>query len=97
MLSPILVRRLTEIFGFIALGLVLAVTAFAQVDTGAIAGTVKDTSGGVVPGVKVTIANEDTRLSLSTTSSSAYQSYLSPVQLASHYGSTAWTDCRPHQ
>src|SRR6266566_4059509 len=81
MLSPILVRRLTEIFGFIALGLVLAVTAFAQVDTGAISGTVKDTSGGVIPGVKVTIANEDTGLSVSTTSGSAGEYVFSPVKI----------------
>src|SRR6266550_1387244 len=70
MLSPILVRRLTEIFGFIALGLVLAVTAFAQVDTGAISGT-----------VKVTIANEDTGLSVSTTSGSAGEYVFSPVKI----------------
>ena len=71
MLSPILVRRLTEIFGFLALGLMLAVTTFAQVDTGAISGTVKDPSGGVIPGVKVTLTNQDTGLSVSTASGSA--------------------------
>ena len=56
MLSPILVRRLTQIFAFVALGLVLAVTAVAQVDTGANSGTVKDTSGGVIPRVKLPAA-----------------------------------------
>src|SRR5437870_11695651 len=88
MLSPILVRRLTEIFGFIALGLVLAVTAFAQVDTGAISGTVKDTSGGVIPGAKVTIINEDTGLSISTTSGSAGEYVFTPVKIG-HYSVSA--------
>jgi len=39
----------------------------AQVDTGAILGTVKDQSGAVIPGAKVTVTNEGTSLSLSTT------------------------------
>src|SRR5437868_4713133 len=81
MLRPILVRRLTQIIGFIALGLVLAVSTFAQVDTGAVSGTVKDTSGGVIPGVKVIIANEDTGLSVSTTSSIAGEYVFSPVKI----------------
>jgi len=41
---------------------------FGQVDTGAIQGTVKDQSGAVVPGVRVTLTNEGTGLSLVTTS-----------------------------
>lgn len=81
MLSPILVRRLTQILAFIALGVVLPVTTFAQVDAGAISGTVKDPSGGVIPGVKVTIANEDTGLSTSTTSGSAGEYIFSPVKI----------------
>ena len=88
MLRPILVRRLTQIFGFIALGLVLAVSTFAQVDTGAVSGTVKDTSGGVIPGVKVIIANEDTGLSVSTTSSIAGEYVFSPVKIG-RYSVTA--------
>lgn len=81
MLRPILVRRLTQILAFIALGVVLPVTTFAQVDAGAISGTVKDPSGGVIPGVKVTIANEDTGLSTSTTSGSAGEYIFSPVKI----------------
>lgn len=81
MLRPILVRRLTQILAFIALGVVLPVTTFAQVDAGAISGTVKDPSGGVIPGVKVTIANEDTGLSTSTTSGSAGEYVFSPVKI----------------
>ena len=45
------------------LGLLLfCSTAFAQVDTGTILGTIKDTSGAVIPGVAVTLTNEDTKV-----------------------------------
>jgi hypothetical protein len=37
----------------------------AQVDTGTILGTVKDSSGAVVPGAKVTITHEGTSFTLS--------------------------------
>ena len=42
----------------LAVMLLLARPTFAQVDTGAILGTVKDQSGAVVPGAKVTMTNE---------------------------------------
>ena len=42
--------------------LVLAAAAAAQTNTGQIAGTVKDTSGGVLPGVTVTITNVNTNI-----------------------------------
>ena len=46
------------VFG-VVLALVLAATpAAAQVDTGSIRGTVKDQSGGVLPGATVTITHE---------------------------------------
>jgi hypothetical protein len=37
---------------------VAATTAFAQVDTGTILGTIKDGSGAVVSGAKVTLTHE---------------------------------------
>lgn len=40
-------------------GLLLAVTAWGQVTTGTIAGTVKDTSGAVVPNATVTITDTE--------------------------------------
>ena len=43
---------------------------FAQVDAGAILGTVTDQSGGVINGAKVTLTNEGTGASLSITTSS---------------------------
>jgi Carboxypeptidase regulatory-like domain len=49
--------------------LLVSSSALAQVDTGAILGTVTDPSGAVVPGAKVTATNLGTRLALSTTTS----------------------------
>src|ERR1700761_5957736 len=62
--------------------------AVAQVDTGSILGTVKDTSGAVVPGAKVTLSNEDTGLVEITTSGSAGEYTFSPVKIG-HYSVTA--------
>src|ERR671915_1581773 len=42
----------------IALLVLLAVPSAAQVDTGAIRGTVRDQSGGVLPGATVTVTHE---------------------------------------
>lgn len=48
--------------------LLLAAPAGAQVDTGTIRGTVKDESGGVLPGAAVTITHEGQALALSAVS-----------------------------
>jgi carboxypeptidase family protein len=58
-----------------ALGCVLltAMPAAAQFDRGQISGTVKDSQGGVVPGVTVTVTNLDTQMTRTTvTDSSGY-------------------------
>src|SRR6185503_15706660 len=52
-------RRLPILF--ILLGFV-AVPSLAQVDTGAILGTVRDPSGGVLPGATVTLTHVQTRI-----------------------------------
>src|SRR5205085_8423055 len=41
-------------------GLVFSVLAWGQTDTARIVGTVSDTSGGVIPGVTVTVKSEKT-------------------------------------
>jgi hypothetical protein len=46
---------------------VASATIFAQLPTATILGVVKDTSGGVVPGVKVTVRNVDTSQSRTVT------------------------------
>src|SRR5262245_10175283 len=50
----------------VALGVtaLLAAPAHAQVDAGTVAGTVKDESGGVLPGATVTITHEGQALTL---------------------------------
>src|SRR6266566_3388022 len=42
--------------------LVFAITGTAQQNTGTILGVVKDASGAVIPGVSVTVVNEETNL-----------------------------------
>src|SRR5256712_955150 len=44
----------------------LSAPAYAQVDTGTLSGTVKDESGGVLPGATVTITHEGQALTLTT-------------------------------
>ena len=51
---------------FCALFLFSALTFWCQVDTGSIQGVVRDTSGAVVPNVKVTLVNENMGTTLST-------------------------------
>ena len=56
-------RNLTGVLGPIAVvAFLLSGSAlFAQVDTGTILGTITDSSGGIVPGARVTITNEGTQ------------------------------------
>src|SRR5581483_6392860 len=68
--------------------LLAAIGSFAQVDTGSILGTVKDTSGAVMPAVKVTLTNEDTGLVTAVTSGSGGEYTFSPVKLG-HYSVAA--------
>jgi len=57
---------------------------FAQVDAGAILGTVTDQSGGVINGAKVTLTNEGTGASLSITTGSDGVYKFSPVRIGSY-------------
>ncbi len=56
----------------------------AQVDTGSITGIVTDASGAVVSGAKVTLINEGTAASLTTTSGSDGLYRFSPVRIGSY-------------
>src|SRR5437764_389000 len=63
-------RRQQQLALFLALGSLLFIssaTASAQVTTADLVGTIKDSSGGVVPGVTVALTNEATGVSRSTT------------------------------
>ena len=54
-----------------------AATSFSQIDTGSIAGTVRDPSGAVIAGAAVTIRNQDTGIETRTQSNELGQ-YVSP-------------------
>ena len=65
----------------ISLAGILAVSAWGQVDTGSILGQVTDQSGGIVPGAKVTLENEDTG-AIQTTATNEHGDYsFSPVRI----------------
>src|SRR5215831_9892332 len=64
--------------------LLMAIPLFAQLPTGTILGTVKDSSGAVIPGVAVTLTNTDTSLTR-TGSSSEDGSYRFPALPVGHY------------
>jgi hypothetical protein len=59
-------------------------SAFAQVDEGAISGTVQDSTGAVVPGAKVTLLNTDQGLTLETTTGSNGEYSFSPVRIGNY-------------
>ena len=79
---PWLVREFLAVtFSFLFLS---AQIVHAQVDTGSITGTVKDASGAVVSGAKVTLTNEDTGFTLATTTGSEGTYTFSPVRIANY-------------
>ena len=59
-----------SIVGAIAVLIAVSIPAKAQVDTGAVSGTVTDQSGAVVPGALVTLTSEGTLLTRTTTTGS---------------------------
>lgn len=69
----------------LAVGVVLSLLPLqAQVDTGSITGTVTDATGAVVSGAKVTLTNEGTAASLTTTTESDGLYRFSPVRIGSY-------------
>jgi hypothetical protein len=68
----------------IALCIVFPQLALSQVDTGAILGTIKDTTGAVIPGATVTLKNDDTGALVTTTSGSGGEYTFAPVKIG-HY------------
>jgi hypothetical protein len=63
---------------------VMAVPAWCQIDTGAITGTVTDQTGAVVPNAKVSLTNEGTNLTVTTTTSADGSYTFSPVKIGSY-------------
>jgi hypothetical protein len=64
--------------------LLLAPSAFAQVDEGSVTGVVQDASGAVVPNAKVTLLNTDQGLSLVTNSDNSGVYTFSPVRIGNY-------------
>ena len=52
-------------FATLGCALLCVTGAFAQVDTATIQGTIKDQTGAVIPGAKITLTNEGTSFSVS--------------------------------
>ncbi len=77
-------RRLGLTLALLGLLLFVAQGLYAQVDTGAITGTVKDASGAVIPGAKVTLTNEGTSFSVSTVTDTAGGYRFTPVKIGSY-------------
>ncbi len=72
----------------VALLLLFASASYAQVTTGAISGTVTDSTGAVLPGAKVVILNEDTGISR-TVETDASGRYSAPSLSVGRYRATA--------
>ena len=77
--------RMRQIVGFALVILsVSAMSARAQDTTGTILGTITDASGGVLPGVSVTVKNTDTSRSRTVVTDSAGR-YRMPLLQPGHY------------
>src|SRR5208337_4298079 len=88
MFNAISCRKFSCIFAFLLLGLLLPSRVLSQVDMGSVSGTVKDPSGGVIPGATVTLTNDGTGISISTASGSVGEYTFSPVKIG-HYSLSA--------
>ena len=80
--------KIARLLTLLTFSLFLPAMALGQVDTGSISGTVRDTSGSVIPGVNVTLTNSGTGQSISTTTKSAGEYTFSPVRIG-HYSVAA--------
>lgn len=73
---------------FVAIVLALTLSAYAQIDTATLSGTVTDPSGAVLPQVQIRIQSKSTGLSISTTTNALGQ-YVSPPLRPGDYEVTA--------
>src|SRR3984885_12465657 len=83
--------KIARLLTLLTFSLFLPAMALGQVDTGSISGTVRDTSGSVIPGVNVTLTNQGTGQSISTTSKSAGEYTFSPVKIGRYSVSAEMT------
>ena len=81
--------RLSAFIGARALGVVCLLMlagapAAAQVDTGTLLGTIKDQSGGVLPGATVTVTHEGQGFSLSTVTREDGTFIITPIRTGAY-------------
>ncbi len=82
-------RRKVMIFAIAGMLFGFASATVAQVITGTISGTVKDSSGAVVPGATVTLTNTDKNIVVRTVKADAVGAYTAPLLPVGHYSVTA--------
>jgi Carboxypeptidase regulatory-like domain/TonB-dependent Receptor Plug Domain len=84
----------------IILGCLQVPALYAQLENGAILGTVRDPSQAVIPGAKVTLTDEQTGLVLSTTTSESGTYTFTPIKIGTYTVSAEFrgfqTSTRPH-
>ena len=78
------------ITAFAAMLFLGAVPLHAQVDTGTILGTVTDASGGAVAGASVTLTNEGTNVTLTTTTGADGSYTFTPVRIGNYKLTTTY-------
>src|ERR1700742_1346816 len=88
MLKFILNHKLCSILALLLVALALPMGAFGQVDQGSISGTVKDTSGGSIAGAAETLTNDDTGVTMTSTTNSNGEYIFAPIKIG-HYTLTA--------
>src|ERR1700743_782016 len=84
MLKFISNHKLYSILALLLFAMALPTRTFAQVDQGQINGTVKDTSGGSIAGANVTLTNQDTGVTLSTTTNSQGEYIFAPIKIGTY-------------
>ena len=70
--------------GLIVCGMLAGSCLFAQVDMGTIEGTIMDESGAVVPQAKVSVTNEGTNFTITTTASGAGAYIFTPIRIGQY-------------
>jgi hypothetical protein len=74
-------RELARISAIVAVLMCGTCDLLAQVDAGAILGTVKDSSGRIIPGAKVTVVNDETGVVVTSTTNSTGEYTFAPIKI----------------
>jgi hypothetical protein len=78
------VRLFARLVPVLLFGLLATQGLYAQIDTGTVLGTVKDQTGAVIPGAKVSLTNEGTNLTVTTTSGPDGGYIFTPVRIGTY-------------